>query len=120
VSPALVRGDGPCNTDLLTASAALGPRPPAAGVATLPRAAARPRFVESYEPIISSLTPASATVAGEALTLTVYGAGFRPGFVIRWNGANRPTTFVNGNTLGHRYRPRHRKSGVRQHRSRRA
>ena len=45
-------------------------------------------------PVISSLSPASAPVGGAAFTLTVDGSGFTPGSVVRWNGANRVTTFV--------------------------
>jgi hypothetical protein len=41
-----------------------------------------------------------ATVAGgPAFTLTVNGSGFVSSSVVRWNGANRPTTFVNASRL---------------------
>ena len=39
-----------------------------------------------------------ADEAGE-FTLTVKGAGFKGSSVVRWDGAARPTTFVNSNTL---------------------
>jgi hypothetical protein len=32
-------------------------------------------------------------------TLTVYGAGFTPNSVVRWNGAGRPTGFVSSGVL---------------------
>jgi parallel beta-helix repeat protein len=32
-------------------------------------------------------------------TLALTGAGFTPGSVVRWSGADRPTTFVSGSTL---------------------
>ena len=50
-------------------------------------------------PAISSLAPAAATAGGAAFTLTVTGSGFVNGAVVRWNGANRPTTFVSTTQL---------------------
>ena len=50
-------------------------------------------------PAISSLAPATATAGGAAFTLTVTGSGFVNGAVVRWNGANRPTTFVSDTQL---------------------
>jgi hypothetical protein len=50
-------------------------------------------------PVIDALHPSSAT-AGEAdFTLTVEGTNFVTGSVVRWNGANRWTTFVRGTQL---------------------
>jgi subtilisin family serine protease len=46
-------------------------------------------------PTISSLSPASATAGGAAFMLTVNGAGYNSASVVRWNGSDRPTTFVN-------------------------
>jgi hypothetical protein len=46
-------------------------------------------------PTINSLSPASATAGGPAFTLTVNGAGYNSASVVRWNGSDRPTTFVN-------------------------
>ncbi|MBM3792202.1 MAG: hypothetical protein FJW35_17885, partial [Acidobacteria bacterium] len=100
VAPFLVRGYGRCNTDLLTASATLGPAvPPVTGCDAPSAADLRPRFLEVYEPVVTSLTPPSITVAGEAFTLKVYGAGFAPGFLVIWNGSARPTTYVSRNEL---------------------
>jgi subtilisin family serine protease len=45
-------------------------------------------------PIISSLSPVGAPVGGAAFTLTIDGSGFSANSVVRWNGANRVTTFV--------------------------
>ena len=45
-------------------------------------------------PVISALSPAGAPVGGPAFTLTVDGSGFTSGSIVRWNGANRATTFV--------------------------
>lgn len=46
-------------------------------------------------PDIQFMEPSGAQQGGEAFVLTVRGAGFSQGSVVRWNGADRPTTFVN-------------------------
>jgi subtilisin family serine protease len=50
-------------------------------------------------PVINSLTPASASAGGPGFTLTVDGSGFDSAAVVRWNGADRTTTFVNSGQL---------------------
>jgi hypothetical protein len=45
-------------------------------------------------PAITGLNPSSATVGSPAFTLAVTGTNFVNGSVVRWNGANRPTTFI--------------------------
>jgi serine protease len=50
-------------------------------------------------PAIAGLNPASATAGGPAFTLTVNGTGFVNSSVVRWKGADRPTTYVNGTQL---------------------
>ena len=50
-------------------------------------------------PGLSSLSPASTIVGGGAFTLTVNGSGFVSSSVVRWNGANRTTTFVSSSQL---------------------
>jgi len=50
-------------------------------------------------PSISSLSPIGATVGGAAFTLTVNGANFISSSVVRWNGNDRPTVFVNATQL---------------------
>ncbi|MBI5585936.1 MAG: DUF11 domain-containing protein [Deltaproteobacteria bacterium] len=45
-------------------------------------------------PVLTSINPASAEAGGPAFTLTLDGGGFVAGSVVRWNGAERPTTFV--------------------------
>ena len=50
-------------------------------------------------PAITRLAPASAAFGGGALTLTVIGTNFINGSVVRWNGSDRPTTFVSGTQL---------------------
>jgi hypothetical protein len=54
--------------------------------------------VTSPAPQAVSLSPSHARV-GTALTLTVNGSGFNALSVVRWNGANRPTTAVDTGTL---------------------
>ena len=50
-------------------------------------------------PITTSLSPSSVLAGGPAFTLTVNGSGFRVGSAVRWNGVNRPTTFVSATQL---------------------
>ncbi len=46
-----------------------------------------------------SRVPARATVGGASFTLTVTGGSFLPSSIVRWNGADRTTTFVSSATL---------------------
>jgi len=50
-------------------------------------------------PTITTLSPSSATAGGSAFTLTVNGTNFTGASVVRWNGSNRTTTFVNSGQL---------------------
>ncbi len=50
-------------------------------------------------PVVSSLSPAAASVGGAAFTLTVTGSSFTNASVVRWNGADRPTTFTSATEL---------------------
>src|SRR5579863_2720775 len=51
-------------------------------------------------PLINQpLAPASALPGSRGFTLTVSGAGFVSGSVVRWNGSARPTTFVGSTQL---------------------
>lgn len=50
-------------------------------------------------PVITGLNPSSALPGGPAFTLTVNGTNFVNGSVVRWNGANRTTTYVNSTRL---------------------
>ncbi len=50
-------------------------------------------------PVLTSRTPASATVGGADFTLTVTGSHIVNGSQIYWNGAARATTFVSGGQL---------------------
>jgi hypothetical protein len=50
-------------------------------------------------PSIDELSPAGATAGGPGVTLTVKGANFMLDSRVRWNGVDRPTTFVSPTTL---------------------
>jgi hypothetical protein len=50
-------------------------------------------------PAISSLLPSGAFAGGSGFSLTVYGSNFVNGARVLWNGAARPTTFVNSGQL---------------------
>lgn len=50
-------------------------------------------------PVITSVSPLSATVGGAAFTLTVTGSNFISSSVVQWNGSSRATTFVSSTQL---------------------
>jgi hypothetical protein len=50
-------------------------------------------------PQLASLTPASVQAGAGGFTLTVDGANFTVGSVVRWNGAARPTSYVSATRL---------------------
>ena len=50
-------------------------------------------------PAVTSLSPAQVTGGGPAFTLIVNGTGFVSSSVVKWNGSDRPTTFVNSSQL---------------------
>jgi hypothetical protein len=50
-------------------------------------------------PNLTSISPAGATAGGAAFTLTVNGSSFVSSSVVRWNGANRATTFASASRL---------------------
>lgn len=57
------------------------------------------RLTRTVVPYISSLSPASREAGWPAFTLRVLGTNFAPTAVVRWNGANRTTTFVSATEL---------------------
>jgi len=75
-------GGGTSNTVVFTISANGPPPPPANPV-----------------PVVTNLTPASATAGGNDFTLTVEGSDFIAGSVVQWNGSARTTTFVSATEL---------------------
>ncbi len=50
-------------------------------------------------PSITAVSPSAVTAAGTAFTLTVSGTNFISRSVVRWNGSDRPTTFVSRTQL---------------------
>ena len=50
-------------------------------------------------PLVFFINPSSATAGGPGFTLTVDGINFTSGSVVRWNGADRTTTFVSSTQL---------------------
>ena len=50
-------------------------------------------------PVLTSLNPSTLPTGGPAFTLTVDGTNFVSNSTVRWNGANRTTTFVNASRL---------------------
>jgi hypothetical protein len=50
-------------------------------------------------PTVTSIVPASTVAGGPGFTLAISGTGFTPTAVVRWNGADRPTTFVSATQL---------------------
>lgn len=50
-------------------------------------------------PALFGLAPSSTATGSADFTLTVNGSGFVSSSVVRWNGSNRPTTFVSATEL---------------------
>ena len=50
-------------------------------------------------PVITSLLPGGAYAGDAAFLLTVVGSGFVDGAVVRWDGSDRPTTFVSASEV---------------------
>jgi uncharacterized protein GlcG (DUF336 family) len=50
-------------------------------------------------PAIASLDPNTVFTGSSAFTLTVNGTGFIPSSIARWNGSDRPTTFISSTQL---------------------
>jgi 6-phosphogluconolactonase (cycloisomerase 2 family) len=51
------------------------------------------------DPLVTALSPASVVAGSGALSLTVKGEDFLPDSVVRFNGSNRPTAYVDATTL---------------------
>ena len=50
-------------------------------------------------PTIYSTNPEEAYTGDNLKTITIYGTGFKPDSIARWNSQDRPTTFVSANQL---------------------
>lgn len=55
--------------------------------------------VNNAIPIVSSINPISITAGSAGFTLTVNGSNFINGSTVRWNGADRVTTYVSATQL---------------------
>ncbi|MGH7185140.1 MAG: IPT/TIG domain-containing protein, partial [Pseudomonadota bacterium] len=55
--------------------------------------------INNPTPAVAGVDPASAIAGGQSFTLMVNGSNFVNGSVVRWNGADRATTFVSGTKL---------------------
>jgi trimeric autotransporter adhesin len=51
------------------------------------------------DPVLTSVSPTTTASGGAAFTLTVNGSNFANGYVVTWNGATKPTTFVSANQM---------------------
>jgi hypothetical protein len=56
-------------------------------------------FASNPAPVLSSISPSSATAGGTAFTLTATGTSFINGSVINWNGTALTTTYVSATQL---------------------
>ena len=50
-------------------------------------------------PVLTSLLPGGANAGDPAFLLTVVGSGFVDGALVRWDGSDRPTTFVSSSEI---------------------
>ena len=55
--------------------------------------------INNLSPLIENITPTSATVGSNQLTLTIAGAGLIPGSQIKWNNSIKTTTYVSATQL---------------------
>ncbi len=88
--------------DLATAGAALVSvftPAPGGGTSGTQNFTINPNATPNPVPATSGLAPNTATAGSPQFTLTVNGSNFATGAVVRWNGANRTTTFVNAGQL---------------------
>jgi len=53
----------------------------------------------SMQPVINSISPNSINAGGADFVISVSGANFTTGTVLRWNGSSRPTNVANGTNL---------------------
>lgn len=55
--------------------------------------------VDNPPPTMTSISPVSHSAGGGSFTLTVMGSSYVPGSIVRWNGANRATTWISSSEL---------------------
>lgn len=61
--------------------------------------AARTFTINNLVPMLGTSTPKQSCAGDSAFTLTVNGSNYSSTSVVRWNGANRATTYVSGTQL---------------------
>ncbi len=84
-------------SDLMTAGTgqlAVSNPTPGGGTST-----AAPITIVYPMPVIASLSPSQVVAGGSTFPLTVIGRGFVPACIARFNGSDRPTSFVNSSHL---------------------
>jgi uncharacterized protein (TIGR03437 family) len=63
----------------------------------------RAEFASTFGAVLTAsaraISPSAISPGSAAFTLTVQGAGFLPTSVVRWNGGDRVTTYINGGQL---------------------
>ena len=112
VSGATVRWNGADRSTTFVSATQLQAAIPAADIATagtVPVTVRNPDAVVSnpmnftvvapVSPQVSALAPQTVTVGSPGFTLQVTGSGFLSGATVRWNGADRSTTFVSATQL---------------------
>ena len=72
---------------------------PTPTVTPTPEATVTPTATVLPRPEIQRLTPPSVVAGGGDFVLTVVGANFQQGAIVRWKGDDRPTTFVSATQL---------------------
>jgi uncharacterized protein (TIGR03437 family) len=77
---------------------------PLQGAASVPvnlivRATIANRFGTPPTPAALALSPSAVPPGAGDFALTIRGRGFRTNSVVRWNGGDRPTTFISGSEL---------------------
>ncbi len=82
-----------------TASVTVFSPAPGGGTSAVQTFTIDPLIADNPVPTTTSLNPNSATEGGSAFSLTVNGSDFIPGSVVRWNGADRTTTYISANEL---------------------
>ena len=60
---------------------------------------------DNQVPVMSKLVPSAAIPGGDSFTLTVTGSYFVEGSIVRWNGEDRPTTYVNSTSINAQIAP---------------
>ncbi|MDJ0711368.1 MAG: IPT/TIG domain-containing protein [Woeseiaceae bacterium] len=72
---------------------------PGGGISGAQTVTINPPVADNPVPVLNVLEPSAATEGSPGITLTVDGNSFVAGSVVRWNGTDRPTTFVTANML---------------------